>query len=336
MAKDDEKKESTTTETNDKSEDSKATSESTEKTDSNKETTTSSSNTDSEDIKVGDYGIFSDAIASVDSLKSDIESQNEILTNNCTKLSDETIFMGPICDSCVDGFSKVGSKITTSIEQLGKFHTYFVDTAKNYQAGDKSTTSLIIGSSGNTQATDLMALGDRANNGDKEAQKEWLDKMAAIVKPYCDKYGFPDSVVLAQLIQESGWSKSGSWLNENNNVLNVNTTMWGNNDYKVSKDGVVNENADMPKWTTYRSSASGGVSGGANFENPHEASMRSYNSVEDCVEDYLALMVGYRPELNGSNVDSAIEGIKHYAEDASYSERLHSHINNYDLTQYDV
>lgn len=299
-------------------------------------TTTSGTNSTTDgDIKVGDYGIFSDAIMTVDTLKSEIDAHNTIITESGTKLNNESVFMGPICDSCVEGFSKVGTRISANTEQLGKFHTFFVDASANYQSGDKTASSLIIGS-GNTQASDLMALGDRANNGDKEAQKEWLDKMAAIVKPYCDKYGFPDSVVLAQLIQESGWSKSGSWLNDNNNVLNVNSEMFGSGDYKVAKDGTVNENASIPRWASNPKHASGSVSGGAYFESPRVDSMRAYDCVEDCVEDYLALMVGYRPYLNGSDVATAIDGVQHYAEDASYADNLRYAIDSYNLTQYDV
>ena len=292
-----------------------------------------SSNADTA-IDVSDYGIFNDAVSTVDTLKSDFETHNTSLKEDCTKLKSEDTFMGPICDECVKGFSNIDSKIVSEIDAFGKTHTLLVDAAASYDGTDQSVASLILG--GSTQATSMMELGDRANNGDSAAQKEWLDNMAALVKPYCEKYGFPESVLLAQIIQESGWTKSSSWLNQNNNILNVNSEMWGSNDYKVSKDGVVNENADIPKWASNPKHASGPVSGGAYFESPREDSMRAYDSVEDCVEDYLALMVGYRPDLNGSDVDGAIAGIKHYAEDANYENALRGAIERYNLTQYDV
>lgn len=285
-------------------------------------------------IDVSDYGIFNDAVATVDSLKEEFDTHNTSLKDDCTKLKDESIFMGPICDECVKGFSSVESKLTAEVNAFGKSHTFLIDTAASYDGTDKSVTSLILG--GSTQATSMMELGDKANNGDAAAQKEWLDNMAALVKPYCEKYGFPESVLLAQIIQESGWTKSSSWLNQNNNILNVNSEMWGSNDYTTSKDGVVNENASIPKWAQNPKHASGPVSGGEFFESPRVDSMRAYDSVEDCVEDYLALMVGYRPELNGSDVDGAIAGIKHYAEDANYENALRGAIERYNLTQYDA
>lgn len=199
---------------------------------------------------------------------------------------------------------------------------------------DNNTTSITTG--GNTQAKDLYDLGNRANNGDTEAQKEWIEKISAIIDPYCKKYGFPKSVLIAQIIQESGWIKSGSWLNDNNNILNVNSEMFGSGDYVLAKDGTRNDDASIPRWAANPKHASGSVSGGAYFESPRVDSMRAYDCIEDCVEDYLALMVGYRPYLNGSNVDKCIDGIKGYAEDASYASNLHSAINKYNLTQYDT
>ena len=217
-----------------------------------------------------------------------------------------------------------------------KYETYAGEGASDsaLDLDFENTTPTNI-TSGNTQASDLYELGNRANNGDAAAQKEWIEKMSAIIDPYCKKYGFPKSVLLAQIIQESGWTKSGSWLNDNNNILNVNSEMFGSGDYVLAKDGTRNDNADIPRWALNPKHASGSVSGGAYFESPRVDSMRAYDCIEDCVEDYLALMVGYRPFLKGSNVDQCIDGVKGYAEDANYANNLHSAINKYDLTQYE-
>ena len=308
-----------------------------------------------EEYSVSDYGIFNDAISTTKSFNdklNTIQSQ----ANDCkTKLNNESVFMGPICDSCVKGFGTVDLAITSLVSNFGVISGYLADTGTAYVNGDTEAmtkvlsidssgkvaaginSSAIITSNGSTQATSLSDLGNKANNGDKAAQKEWLDKMSTLIDPYCKKYGFPKSVLLSQIIQESGWTKSGSWLNQNNNILNVNSEMFGTkNDYVQAKDGTRNENASIPKWASNPKHASGPVSGGAYFESPRNDSMRAYDSVEDCVEDYLALMVGYRPYLNGSDVNTCIDGVKGYAEDANYASNLHHAIDKYNLTQYDV
>lgn len=138
-------------------------------TDISSDTTNSGSSSDTP-IDVSNYGIFSDGIATIDSLKSDFETKQSTLTDCCNKLKNESVFMGPICDNCVSVFSSVDTKMNSNIESCGKSHTYLVDASSQYQGTDQSVSSLIL--NGNTQATDLMALGDRANNGDSAAQQE--------------------------------------------------------------------------------------------------------------------------------------------------------------------
>ncbi len=293
---------------------------------------------------VSDYEIFSIASSAAAKLRTTISQSENDFKQVQKKLGSDTIFMGPIANSCKDEFSRlsglnsairekfngISKALNMSSEQYKKLDA---DGKKEYlSAGDFAISSFV---SGNTQATSIYDLGNRANNGDKAAQKEWLDKMSKLVEPYCKKYGFAESVLLAQIIQESGWVKSGSWLNDNNNVLNVNGKMFGSNDYVVAKDGTRNDNAPIPKWASNPKFASGSVSGGEYFESPRVDSMRVYDSVEDCVEDYLGLMVGYRPYLSGADVDSTIDGISHYAEDAAYSRNLHSIVDSYGLTKYD-
>lgn len=294
------------------------------------------------EIGVSDYGIFSSAVSTANSAVTSINTSQTEIENCKSILNNDAVFMGPICDSCMEGFQNVGTKIKESIENFEKVKTFLTETADSYKRGDTAASNAVLNiagsvSGGSTQASSLYELGNRANNGDKAAQQEWLNKMSSIVKPYCQKYGFPTSVLLAQIIQESGWTKSTSWLNDNNNVLNVNSEMFGSGDYIRSKDGIVNNNASIPRWASNPKHASGSVSGGAYFEAPRDdESMRVYDSIEDCAEDYLALMVGYRPYLNGADVDTAIDGVKGYAEDANYANNLHYAVDHYNLTQYDV
>ena len=288
-----------------------------------------------------EYAGFDEAISVTNSLKDTVSSTKEKVTSCKSNLNSDTVFAGPICESCAETFSTVDNSISNMLNSLANIGDTLKKISERYKSGDTEAAIAFLstgGSSGvsSTQASSMFDLGDRANSGDKAAQKEFIEKMAKIVDPYCEQYGFPKSVLLSQIIQESGWDKSSSWLNANNNVLNVNSTMFGSGDYVVAKDGTRNDNASIPRWAKNPKHASGKVSGGAYFEAPRTDSMRAYDSVEDCVEDYLALMVGYRPYLSGSDVDTVIDGIKGYAEDANYSTGLHNIIDTYNLTQYDT
>ena len=296
------------------------------------------------EYQVSDYGIFQNAVQDVKTINTNIDSSNTSIAECKEKLSDQTIFMGPVADECTNSFQNIAAKFVTLTDQMNQIENYLIETAKNYQAGDTTASSLVssVGSpssvttTGSTQASALYAIGEKAYNGDAAAQQEWINQMKEIADPICKQYGFPTSVLLAQIIQESGWTKSSSWLNQKNNVLNVNYEMFGSGDYKKAKDGTVNENAHIPNWASYRTYESGTVSAGADGSGRRVDPMRTYNSMEDCIEDYLGLMVGYRPYLNGADANTAIDGIKGYAEGVSYASSLHKIVDKYNLTQYDT
>ena len=52
-----------------------------------------------EDYKVADYSIFSNAISSTSNYTSKITSIQEAMSTSKSQLSNESVFMGPICDS---------------------------------------------------------------------------------------------------------------------------------------------------------------------------------------------------------------------------------------------
>ena len=66
--------------------------------------------------------------------------------------------------------------------------------------------------------------------------------------------------------------------------------------------------------------------------------MRSYDSIEECMKDYAAFMIGRHPELKGvTDVDLVItQALKGYATNPSYQSDIRQIINRFDLTRYDV
>jgi len=65
-----------------------------------------------EEYKVSDYGIFNDAINSTTNYSNKITSIQEAMSNSKSQLNSESVFMGPICESCIQGFGTVDGEIT--------------------------------------------------------------------------------------------------------------------------------------------------------------------------------------------------------------------------------
>jgi len=126
---------------------------------------------------VSDYGIFDGGVTAVRSLCDNYETGRSNLTSYYKVLSDGTIFLGPICDSCVAGFSKVDGKITTASENFKVISDYLIDTSANYQKGDSDASAKVLSadSNGRLEATTLQAY---RGNGQTVYynQKGWYDE----------------------------------------------------------------------------------------------------------------------------------------------------------------
>lgn len=158
-------------------------------------------------------------------------------------------------------------------------------------------------SGGTTQASSLFTLGSRAYEGDSAAQQEMIEIIAQMVQAANQKHRVKASLVIAQVIQESGWihtprgyTGDGSTLSENNNILGI-------NNYSVLT-------SEESNWYTYRTHKEFRVgqwnSDGSTYYQMED--MKTYQSVEDCIEDYIAFMVKRHPEFSGNNNLDAYAG----------------------------
>lgn len=161
----------------------------------------------------------------------------------------------------------------------------------------KGTTITI----GKTQAKEFNELGDRAYEGDKAAQTEWIEKVGKIVQSaQHSKYGMKNSLIIAQIINESGWmhtpktiNRDGSTLtNTCNNVLGINYNMgkkiesqdsaWSKNPQNCANSSVTQRDSNNNVYGTIED-------------------MRKYSSIEECIEDYANLIYLYHPECKNNN-----------------------------------
>lgn len=140
-------------------------------------TTTNNNNTSSDatkDIDVGNYNLFDTGKSTANTLKSDIITATDTLTGEKTKLSNDSIFMGPICDSCVQGFDVVNLKLKTSQENMDTIMNHLQTASDLYNSGDKNAAGLFTESkidtsnliSGSNVANAVQKYGDELANAD--------------------------------------------------------------------------------------------------------------------------------------------------------------------------
>lgn len=178
-----------------------------------------------------------------------------------------------------------------------------------------------------TQAASLVETGRKAYEGDAAAQQSIIDTLAQAAGKEWLNYGFCRSVLVAQVIEESGWcsfsgAARGGILPEDNNILGMNAEL--------------NNSTWTSPWTGGTASrlVPQSVNGLTvyNYE-----SMRTYEDIESCLEDYAAFKIGVHPDLRGvTDIDRVIsEGLKGYATNPNYQSTIKSIISKYNLTALD-
>ncbi len=88
------------------------------------------------EMEVKNYQIFNDGIKSVQSLNEGLDTNKNNILESKTSLDNDAVFMGPICDSCLKGFSEAEAKIQAITEDFSIIATYLNNTSESYQKGD--------------------------------------------------------------------------------------------------------------------------------------------------------------------------------------------------------
>ena len=140
------------------------------------------------DYDVGSYGIFGNAITTARNTTTSLSSSNDILENCKTQISNESIFMGPICDSCIDGFARMATRITNMTENLTTVSTYLEETSSTYQAGDEAANKTILGFSGNKVT---VGKGSGSTVSDENIQAN----LENIINGFNNRWGSPGSAL---------------------------------------------------------------------------------------------------------------------------------------------
>ena len=191
-------KEETEVKVDDNSKDTSTdTSSDTSKTSTDTSSTSGTTSTKDGDIKVGDYGAFSNAVATSKELGTAAETSLSTLSSQMTKISDATIFMGPICDSCVDGFTKASASITLLGQNMTSIANYLIDVSNNYQGADDSAKQKVISIDSNGKIT----VGEHKTVSTGNSNQDYIYN-------YLSSKGFNDAAIsgiMANLEHESGF-----------------------------------------------------------------------------------------------------------------------------------
>ena len=151
------------------------------------------------EYSISDYGIFSDAIATTSQVQQNIESSNTILKEAQQSINNESVFMGPICDSCVNGFTKANSSFTKLNDNFTAIKSYLIESANTYKNGDMGASNAIL----NLDSTGAITTNMSASTGKKSGNVN-----QDYVHDYLASQGFNEAAIcgiLANIQKESNF-----------------------------------------------------------------------------------------------------------------------------------
>lgn len=105
------------------------------------------------DYKVSDYSIFGEGASIANSTKSSIDGCKTKINSVKSILDDDSVFMGPIADSCVSAFPSVESGLSSVSSNFSSISSYLNQTSSSYQAADQEASSGITGSDSSSSSS---------------------------------------------------------------------------------------------------------------------------------------------------------------------------------------
>jgi hypothetical protein len=111
------------------------------------------------EYSISDYEIFNDAITTTNNLSDSVNSMQTTCNECKSVISDESIFMGPVAEGCINTFDGFDIQLTTVIENLGKISTYLQEVSSSYSSGDveASNTVLDLTDEESSDTTDIIS-----------------------------------------------------------------------------------------------------------------------------------------------------------------------------------
>ena len=113
-----------------------------------------------ETIKTGDYGQFNTAANRVTDVSTKLEENKTKILDYQNSLNNESVFAGPICDSCLQAFTSLNNMINKSVTNFTTIKGYVTSSLANYQSADKSAVQFLNIKEDGTIYTGTRAVSD--------------------------------------------------------------------------------------------------------------------------------------------------------------------------------
>ena len=95
------------------------------------------------EYKVSDYGIFTNAINTTNTLKTKLEEGQGKVNEVQNVIGSDSIFMGPAAEEAKNGLTQSTAKITNLTTTFTTIAGYLSDTSATYQAGDQAAEATV-------------------------------------------------------------------------------------------------------------------------------------------------------------------------------------------------
>ena len=160
-------------------------------------------------ISITDLGLFQSAYNTTKTMQENIKTCQEDINKSKTTLSDESVFMGPIADSCKDALTNIDGFLNTLVENYNAIASYLIESGENYKAGENAAAIKMMSLNenggvvfGNSATTTITSDNNVPKITVSDVQKcqsvqEYLDLVMPIYSYYCEKYGIKYPGVLA-------------------------------------------------------------------------------------------------------------------------------------------
>ncbi|MBQ6497675.1 MAG: glucosaminidase domain-containing protein [Bacilli bacterium] len=270
-----------------------------------------------ETIKTGEYSNFDAGAKTVDTLKSKLETENNNIDSNRTKLLNDSVFMGPIADSCGEEFDKLKNQLNLICDNFGTVSSFLTQSKSNYQTADANSKAkfLSIKENGKVAITEGLAGGYYVNPKCPKYQSDFINKILPYALNLYNEKGILPSLTIAQACKESkfGQARPGN----GHNIFGIKSAGWSGKSV----------NARTTEDT------------GKSIESVN-ADFRDYDSYEAAVKDYgeVLSLERYDAVRSAKDYKEAAHAVKAggYATGRNYDNSLiNDYIEPYNLNQWD-
>ncbi len=221
-----------------------------------------------------------------------------------------------------DPQSSAGTESTSDVLSAGEAESTEDAENEDIASAAASVSAVKVGSSDNynyaLDAASVKGLGTAAAAGDEAAQEEILQLLASAAEAEWNRFGYLKSVTIAQVVDETEWltfpDMGGGLRPADNNVLGIPADFLNG------------------RWTSSWSGTSA-----IRTLLGEETEVRIYESVDACLMDYAAFMVGIHPEIARElDVETVLlTALGSGGEHTAYTQRIAALVEEFELTRFD-